>query len=303
MPEVFKNLFYAAKVAKAHITYFSDFLCSLVLIPRRRYSGQKQAFNPINNSNLFKRKNSNTLFILGSGFSLNSLSHHQWRIIQSCDILTFNYTYMVDIKPTYYLCELADQSIMSKIAADLNSISDYNDVPKLFKPIHPNIIQAINRFNKLNLLNSIFLPVLWLPSSDPRSFKDNFWRLSNISRFLPVSYPSVQTIFRASLDQAIGLGIQLNYSEIVLCGVDLNTKYFFEDAKLLREGILPPLNVNQVNNATPGIHPTVDKSKTKLTIIDVVKEFNLFCVNSTDTSLFYHGPSLEFTNYLPDYKW
>lgn len=297
--EFAKNIFYAAKVLKSQITYSTDVLCSLIFISRKCYAGKKHANKLFNRNNLIKNKKSDTLFILGSGFSLNTISDHQWEIIQACDVLTFNHSYMANVQATYYLCELADDMTMSKIGSDLYSINDYDNVPKLFTPEAPNILQAINRFNKLTLLNSVFTPVVWFPHCEYKYFKEQFWRLSQFSRFLPVSYPSVQTIFRASLDRAIGLGIQLNYADIVLLGVDLNTKYFFEDPKLLRKNLVPPLK----NKETPGIHPTVRKSEINLTMIDVIKEFIDFCGKNKKTSLFYHGSNLEIANLLPDYKW
>ena len=148
--------------------------------------------------------------------------------------------------PTYYLCELADYTIMSKIGSDLYSISEYHDVPKFFTPDSPNILKAISRFNII--FQILYLHQLFGSHPAIMYFREQFWRLLNFSRFLSVSYPSVQTIFRASLDRAIGLGIQLNYKDIVLLGADLNTKYF-SDSKLLRSDLVPP----HKKKKTPGI--------------------------------------------------
>ncbi len=183
--EFAKNIFYAAKIIKAQIVYSVDVLCSLILISRKPYSGKKHTLNLFNKNNLIKHKKSDTLFILASGFSLNTLSDHQWEIIQACDVLTFNHSYMVNVKASYYLCELADDATMSKIGSDLYSISEYDNLPKLFTPDSPNILQAINRFNKLSLINSIFTPVVWFPSCDFKHFREQFWRLLQFCRFLP----------------------------------------------------------------------------------------------------------------------
>ena len=297
--EFAKHIFYAAKVIKVQFIYFTDILCSKILISRNRYESPSYTISLFNKKSLTRHKKSDTLFILASGFSLNTLSDYQWKIIQSCDVLTFNHSYMLNVNPTYYLCELADYTIMSKIGSDLYSISEYHDVPKFFTPDSPNILKAISRFNKISFSNSIFTPVIWFPSCNYKHFREQFWRLLNFSRFLSVSYPSVQTIFRASLDRAIGLGIQLNYKDIVLLGADLNTKYFFEDSKLLRSDLVPP----HKKKKTPGIHATIRDPDHKLTMIDVVKELIEFCRKKTSTNLFYRGTNLELSALLPDYHW
>ena len=294
------NLFYALKVLKVQVVYFTDVFCSLLLISRKSSVNQKQRLKLFNRNDLIKYKKSDTLFILGSGFSLNTITDDQWRIIQAGDVLTFNHSYMVDIRANYYICELADESTMSKITSDLCSIRAYDNVPKLFKPETPNILQAIRRYNQFTLSNSIFTPQVWLPTSNYKLFKKQFWRLSQYSCFLPVSFPSMQTIFRASLDQAIGLGLQLNYQHIVLLGIDLNTKYFFEDPKLLRKNLKA---LHNYNKKTPGIHPTIRDPDTRLTIIDVVKELIKFCAKKKSSTLFYRGLNPELSDLLPDYYW
>ena len=113
----------------------------------------------------------------------------------------------------------------------------------------------------------------------------------------------MQTIFRASLDRAIGLGIQLNYTKIVLLGADLDTTYFFEDSKLLRKDLVPPLTEQYTNKPTPGIHATRRDPDKKLTIIHVIKEFNEFCRKTKSATLFYRGTNSELSALLPDYDW
>ena len=89
---------------------------------------------------------------------------------------------MVDIRATYYKCELADESTMSKITSDLCSIRAYDNVPKLFKPETPNILQAIRGYNQFTLSNSIFTPQVWL-TSNYKLFKNNFGGRHNILVF------------------------------------------------------------------------------------------------------------------------
>lgn len=294
-----KNLRALLKLIKIILIFRTDSLLARLLLAVRSKL-RSDHLSVLNHKTLHSYRTSDTLFILGSGFSLNKLSDYQWSRIKSADTLAFNYAYMLTIDPTYYLCELAAEPDMSKIASDLVKIRSYDNVPKVFKPISPNILLALYRFIKLNIPNAIFAPVTWLPSANKSSFSKAFWSLARFARFLPIPYPSVQTIFRASLDQAIGLGIQLGYTNVVLCGIDLDTKYFFESPLNLREDIDPP---PPIIHETPGVHGTIQTSQISLTIIDVIKELQSYCVSCTNTRLYYNGNSSALAELLDPYDW
>ena len=149
--EFAKNIIYALKVIKAQVVYFADVVCSLILISRKRSSAKLHTIRLFNKDNFVKHKKSDTLFIVASGSSLNSLSVHQWDIIQACDVLTFNHSYMLDVKPTYYLCYLSDDECMSKIGSDLHSIDEYHSTPKLFTPDSPIYFKQ-----SIGLINLVF---------------------------------------------------------------------------------------------------------------------------------------------------
>src|SRR5690554_5249502 len=67
---------------------------------------RKKGFKIATRDNLITYKNSNILFILGSGPSINEITEDQWTHISACDSIGFNWFLVHSHVPTYYHMEL-----------------------------------------------------------------------------------------------------------------------------------------------------------------------------------------------------
>ena len=65
----------------------------------------KHGVNTIDNLNVQEYKKSDTIFIMGSGSSINTISEDQWNIISKNDSLGLNFWIIHDFIPTFYCYE------------------------------------------------------------------------------------------------------------------------------------------------------------------------------------------------------
>jgi hypothetical protein len=187
------------------------------------------------NNDFLKYKTSDTIFILGSGPSINLISNEQWDHISKCNSIGFNYWLVHDFVPTFFMYQGVDDSMLNLLS---DSISKYKDVPFILRGTDI----ALGRFNtsdvRLNLLKRN--PVYFLNSFPISSMSDieiikliefmqalGFFNFGEISRLIPK--------FRSSLGLLISLSYQMGYKKIVLCGMDMQDSRHFWDSELFKD--------------------------------------------------------------------
>lgn len=173
-----------------------------------------------------KFKQSDTLFILGCGNSLNDLTEDQWNHIKSCDVAGLSYSCILDLKQNYYFIErpykfgsdnlsfLRDklftrykeekiENIIWKSLDDKEKRSiDVNIFPEFTTPLEANIY-----YPQLEIQEKILKVILSLGLHKYFFFQN-----------------------RASLFSLALFGIGLGYRNIIFAGIDLNgSDYFFYD--------------------------------------------------------------------------
>ncbi len=182
--------------------------------------------------NLIQFKNSDTLYILGSGASINAISATQWRKIQQADSIGFNLFLAHDFVPTYYHMEFTPEiyRLVSKLLPDKGD--GFKKIPFLvnFKHVDPGRPIFDYAFGAHPMFTV------------PRAVKASGTELRLVLRYYNARNRLRSNNFfihyRASVSIAVSLGVLLGYKQIVLLGVDLNnTDYFFHDASLYPSGI------------------------------------------------------------------
>ncbi|PHV64204.1 hypothetical protein WEU38_06825 [Cyanobacterium aponinum AL20118] len=266
-------------------------------------------FIQLNNIKEYKKlnyqeyKSSETLFILGSGQSINNLTDFQWNTIKKNDSLGINFWMIHDFIPTFYMFEFGKDIERIKTFLKLMSLKceNYQHTPFII-----NILEK-------ELQNSSLSQFAW--EQIPEQIKKNTYAPYKIS--IPGNHVSVfrnslkliyefnllrnfkNTLFfkRASLSQAILLGLNFGYKQIVLCGVDLNnTKYFYEDYYYQSLNIPIPENIQ-----SGSVHKTIDPLYGELTIDSILKGINELLLIPHSVKLYISSKTSSLYPYLPYY--
>lgn len=245
------------------------------------------------------RKQSNTLFILGSGGSINRLTDQQWQDIASGDSFGINHWLLHPFVPTYYAFENSKPESRAIYFNNFAKVWDryadtlmlYKDGPRGKKRFHmvPNPFR-----DRFYLLDNPSLPILSVGQIDLAMRV-----LRNLLRW--DSRKQKLTLYRkrASLLTIVEFGLATGYKEIVLCGVDLNTSDFFYDSMreaLTEQGYLIPQPVHH-----DGIHKTENPRHGEVTVSQLLRKFNDLVLKPEGVKLYIGSPTSALADWLPYY--
>ncbi len=178
---------------------------------------------------IIQYKTSDTIFILGSGPSINEITSSEWEHIRQHNSIGFNYWFAHEFVPTFYAFQGGNDEML-KILQD--KYSEYHNIPFIIR----GSAFAKGEFNfddeRINLLknNPVFYineyPIAGRCSIDPyllfRYMEAlGFMTYSHISKFIPK--------WRGTLGLLIMLAYQMGYKRIVLCGIDMQKPDHFWD--------------------------------------------------------------------------
>lgn len=199
-------------------------------------------------------KNSDTLFILGSGESIAGYTESQFAEIQKHDSVGFNFWLLHPHIPTYYVAEFQPESQRSNLLWDNLSrrSMEYGETPVIIK-YSPTFWRERQLLPKA--LKQVFIAShMSIPGTTEKSLSRWFNILDSMKMFCS-TLPAGFILFRqASLSWLLIFAMQLGYRKVVLCGVDLNTPRYFYDKEpsyCHQQGLLIPPS----DFSTP-IHPT-----------------------------------------------
>ncbi|MEH7503779.1 hypothetical protein V7152_17490 [Neobacillus drentensis] len=222
----------------------------------------------IGDINYHSYKTSDTLFVLGSGSSINGYSKEQWDLIKKHDSVGFNFWLIHDFVPTFYVFEEnVDKSRTDTFYKLLHEKQyKYKDVPFIAKDVEVKGV-GVNKIPE-TLRNNLYLSTdLVMPGEDEGKFRthlkfyDSFTRKKN--RFKLKVIPKK----RATLSYILLMAKEMNYKKIVLCGVDLIDSRFFYLNKIYNKRLKPEKDLIEDQ-----IHPTNQKhNKTNITISDTIE--------------------------------
>lgn len=241
------------------------------------------------------KKKSDTLFILGSGASINEISDDMWLHINKHDTFGFNFWIINNHMPDYYMFESPrDINNLMTLKHWLNK-RKYN----LIK--HQTVI--ILKDFEYGAMGAHDIPDELLDHSSLMK-KDNFYGTSQESIKKSIHLVKKFGFFkrnviyfkRASLITAIYFGWRMGYKKIVLAGIDLNsTEYFYESNQYTNE-LIPR------SNQLKQVHSTVDTSVHPLTVDGLVYLLNDELLKPADVSLFVMNSKSLLASKLPVYE-
>jgi hypothetical protein len=256
-----------------------------------------------NYENLIKYKKSDTLFILGSGASINEISSKQWEEIKKHDSLAFNLFVLHNFVPTYYHLEFTREIHPYYFQIIQSKWDKIKEVPLMVNYKHVESNKPLSDYRWLN--NTLFTNPYFL-------YNNNL-----IKKYLKYFY-SVEKLkennfnihYRGSLSLMISLGILLGYKKIVLMGIDLNNnEYFFHDKHLynsfLHKKVIDfHLSLIEKNYGNRKVHATADRDlfKNDLTIEEFIDIFNSVIKRASKTKIFIGSNKSLLSKFLEHYR-
>lgn len=233
--------------------------------------------------NFSQYKTSDTIFILGSGSSINQLTPEQWDIIRQHDSLGFNFWPFHHFVPTLYMFEFFNRNF-EKIEQLMDLLmlksESYKNTPIIAKDLH-----NFSDSEKLALLSMIpgalkpnvfaAIDFLRIGSPDSRSLKKSLKYMKLFGVFSKTeNCEYLLNNYTGSLLPITYLCYKYGYKNIVLCGVDLNNNEYFYDG--LREHYIQKgVAIPDTPPGRDGKHMTNDHTrKNALPIAEILRIFN-----------------------------
>lgn len=229
--------------------------------------------SPFSFEGLRERKTSATLFVLGSGASVNAIDQAQWDYIRQHDSVGFNFWLVHPFVPTYFFWEMPGEEVRRGIFAELleRKQQAYRDTPIVVKRVWPNMIPAVKQIvQSTPALEHLNVVSLDLPPKSNYSRTEIARSIRQLQRYAVVDLLLKRSMLlhrRGTLSELITFACGLDYKRVVLCGVDLlATDYFFDIEVYKWEG--EPLPIPPKLPQT--VHSTIDPSKADLPVDEVL---------------------------------
>lgn len=187
----------------------------------------KEGLQSIGKLPVSNHKTSDTLFILGSGYSISEISESQWKQIEKHDTIGFNSWMFHDYTPTYFAIEtpMAAEHFNEMLNELNRKKEDYKNVPFVIQYQH--YLRSPNNYINLELpKENIYFNAPLMPYTTSNRMLDlllSWWERQHTKNMSWLLH------YAGSLSYMIAMGYVMNYKKIILLGVDLNDpRYFFE---------------------------------------------------------------------------
>lgn len=217
-------------------------------------------------------KHSDTLFILGSGLSINDIPASRWDAIARHDSIGFNFWPIHPFVPTIYFVETIQTNHVQNMFEPLCRIArqraeDYAGVIKVVTELRN--AYPTGQFAGLEEFSGPWYTLRTFPVA-ARTEAEFSYGLDYLRRrglFDPAN--RIRAVFKqaSTLSSVISLAIRMQYRTIVLCGVDLNhSRYFYQDESLY------PGTAQLEFSPRHGTHATNSPMPWRITIESVILE-------------------------------
>ncbi|SHI30633.1 hypothetical protein SAMN04487911_10147 [Arenibacter nanhaiticus] len=254
-----------------------------------------------------KKKKSDTVFIFGSGESINELTEKEWNIIKKHNLIGLNYSFVHPIVPDYFLMEMIPFKEMQDYFCEYTK-DKYAKVDMFFQFKH--ILKSGFDLNKYEFKNKAFV---------------------HIPHLLPTIYPEILEYYFNDLIKSKGLSLAhlvhhnshvgcavmfaqaLGYKRIVLLGIDLNGGDYFTDSEQISESYPPTKDYiklnklrnkyNQVKNDFKGnLHPTMNaqlmKERGSVSMDEYFRVYQKNIVNTNNVKLYVNSDKSILSEFI-----
>ena len=251
---------------------------------------------PLTAQHLATWRTSDTLFVLGSGASINELTAEQWREIAQADSIGFNFWPLHEFVPTFYVFEQPGFEERARLLFDLleSRAADYGRTRVVAKSLAKFRAEAFPRALRPNLYLSADYS---LPAQDEAGLRRALAYIARRGLLRDPSAIDAIPFKRASVSYLVFWALIAGYRRIVLCGIDLNhSRYFYED----RADRYPPALLPD-RSEWGTTHRTLDHRVDELTVDKVIYAIDDVLLRPTGIELFVARPSSALHPRLPCY--
>lgn len=254
----------------------------------------------LNRKTVQEKKKSDTIFILGSGSSINEYSSKQWEDISNNDSLGFNFWILHDFVPTFYMFELPGDEDAKEFYLEKVRVKslEYGSTLIFLKEGNKGKKGVMNLPAELrSKVRTLFNPTLPIIKAKHIDFA-----LQVMLKFLSIFKKTEMLIVfnkRASLFSAIIFSYLVGYKKIVLCGIDLNNSNYFYDSNAtnFQNNLKQPKeSINPENK-----HKTDDTKYGEVTISKLVERIDKVILKPNNISLYIGTTNSALSSLLPYY--
>ena len=263
--------------------------------------------NRLSEVDLRKFKTSNTVFILGSGSTINDITESEWEHINDHDSFGLNFWPIHPHTPTIHVFELpTGEDFKSSYYSLLNHRSgDYSDIPIIIKDIPRTLAHLnLNQYPESLINNTYLAEEIRIPwrDTDYEVFDRSIEWFDNRGYFDSDGRIELGLKKRASVSFLIHMAVKMGYQNIVLCGIDMNnSKYFYNERRdeFNQRGVpMPP--VAKVDE--DGAHRTNDPSVYRPVFENVLYALNENLLSPKGISLYTESSQSATYPELPLYE-
>ena len=239
-------------------------------------------------------KTSDTVFLLGSGSSINQISDRQWSVIKQHDTIGFNFWPVHSFVPRIFVfesvAEVRQKILFSKFLSLLNSRAKaYAHVPKIVTEAKKlelrQIATELTPEFKKNLYVGYTVSIVARKESE---LEQGLKFLAGKDYFAPDYKAGRLFKYGGSVIAMISLALKMNYRRIVLCGIDLgDAHYFYQDAarhpSTADWEFIPKTDVHLTARKLPWMIPAQEVIYTFKRVILDPKGVEIFVLNRNST--------------------
>lgn len=247
-------------------------------------------------------KTSDTVFILGSGASINNISDAGWSNIAKHDSFGFNFWLVHSFVPTLYFSEALPESapgfdyprLYRRYINAAAKRPEYATIPKVltdFTVDRSYFWEGLPSHMRENVYSVATIPAFARTEDE---FRCNATELKRLGFFK--QKPHIRHLFkyRATISMLVSLAYMMGYKRIVLCGVDItDPRYFYHDAERYPE-------FSEIESARPGkVHITGVEREMMVTAQTVIRILNEVVIRPSGAELLVENPTSALASFLP----
>jgi hypothetical protein len=184
------------------------------------------------NNDILKHKKSDTLFILGSGPSINLITDEEWKHIAECDSIGFNRWMAHDFIPTYYCVQLVKSKALLNLLCSRSEA--YKNVPYLIRGDHfANGKMQLGEDPTLDFFKTHELyyvreyPISSRCAINPQKL---FRHAETLGMMKHGELGPMVPKWRSTIGMLMSWAYQMGYKKMILCGMDMqNNAHFWND--------------------------------------------------------------------------
>jgi hypothetical protein len=257
---------------------------------------KKKQYNTFNFDHIREKiKTSDTIFILGSGESINSMTSTQWSHIAKHDSIGMNFWPLHPFIPTYYHSEYMHSNLLfnhytKTISHQIktkyqNTLFFLSGNRAVTRGIHPRTVPDLFPDNASVCFYTYKKPIKGNSSAD----------------FSKKSF-SKTLFYRGGLTQVIDLMDKVGYKKIVMVGVDLNNHIQFYDHLPEVQWCFETGYRAKPDKTNPGIHGTMVKKVGKMTVEEYLYVLNDLYFQQNNIELYIASPKSRLAEKIPIYN-